>query len=315
MTAPKETTHSAARPLVERQTLALSALILLGFGCVVGLSRWIEAHRPPVDARYEEERLYLTGTTLKRISLGFNGLVADWYWMRSLQYVGRKIINYQGEIQIDDLSPLNPHLLAPLLDTVTTLDPAYMAAYEYGAIVLPAINDQDAIKLLEKGIKANPSAWRLYHHLGYIYWQRDDYKTASAVYGEGAKLPGAPAWMQAMSARMAAEGGSRNTAREMYTRMREQADDPQVKRMAELRLLQIDSFDERDIIRRVLADHRARAGRCASSWKEVAGALRAARLPTDASGAPLDPSNAPYVLVKDGCDVDLDWRVSKIPYK
>ena len=314
MTAPNETLQAtAARPRIERQTLVLSALILLGFVGVIVTARLLEAHRPAVDARYEEEQLYLTGTTLTRMSLGFNGLVADWYWMRSLQYVGRKALK-QERIQLDDLSSLNLKLLAPLLDTVTTLDPKYMAAYGYGAVVLPSINDEDAIKLLEKGIRANPSAWQLYHHLAYIYWQRGDYRKASEIYGEGAGLAGAPSWMRQMSARMAAEGGSRTTAREMYTRIYEQADDPQVRKLAQLRLLQIDSFDERDVIRRVLADYRARNARCPSSWKEVTGALRAARLRTDISGAPVDPANTPYLLVKEGCDVDLDPR-SQVPYK
>jgi hypothetical protein len=98
--------------------------------------------------------------------------------------------------------------------------------------------------------------------------------------------------------------------------MREQADEEQIRVMAELNLMRIDSLDERDAIRRVLADHAARAGRCPSAWREVAASLRAARLRLDASeDAPLDPSNVPYVLVKGGCDVDLDPRNSKVPYK
>ena len=302
--------HSQAKG----QTVALVLLILIGIAGAVALSRWMERHRPPVDASLEEERLYVTGAIAKRMSLGFSGLVADWYWMRSLQYVGRKVLAYQGEIQLDDLSALNLQLLPQLLDTATTLDPQFMAPYEYGAVVLPAINDQDAVALLEKGIKANPSAWRLYHHLGYIYWQREDYHRASEIYSAGAKLPGAPQWMQEMSARMAAEGGSRDLARTIYQRMYEQADDPQVKKTIERRLLQIVSFEQRDVIRRLLADFGARAGRCVSSWREIAPALRAARLQLDASGAPLDPANTPYVLAKDGCDVDLDPR-SLVPYR
>jgi tetratricopeptide (TPR) repeat protein len=292
----------------------LLAIIALGFVCVVGLSRWMDEHRPPVDSIVEEERLYMTGAAIKRMSLGFNGLVADWYWMRSLQYVGRKALDHEGRFQLDDLGPLNLKLLAPLLDTATTLDPEFIAVYEYGAVVLPAINDEHAIALLKKGIAANPSAWRLYHHLGYIYWQRGDYQTASETYAAGAKLPAAPAWMEQMSARLLAEGGDRATAREMYERMRDEADDEQVKHLAELRLLQIRSFDERDVIRRALTDYAERKGRCAASWKEVGEALRAARLRLDAAGAPLDPANTPYVLDKGGCDVDLDPR-SLVPYK
>jgi hypothetical protein len=69
------------------------------------------------------------------------------------------------------------------------------------------------------------------------------------------------------------------------------------------------------VIRRVLAAHRGRAGRCPSGWPEVAPALRAARIVTDQSGAPLDPSETPYLLTEAGCDVDLDWRASEVPYR
>ena len=311
----KDDSRNEARDARRRQTVMLSLVVLLGLASVAALNRWIETHRPPVDSSLEEEKLYVTGSAARRMSLSFNGLIADWYWMRSLQYVGRKIIAQGDKIQLDDLSALDLKLLYPLLDTATTLDPQFIAVYEYGGVVLPAINDEDAIKLLQKGIENNPTEWRLFHHLGYIYWQRKDYKAASETYNAGAGLPTAPAWMQAMGARMLAEGGSRDTAREIYTRIYEQADDETIKHMAELRLLQLDSFEERDVIRKTLHEYAARYGRCVSDWRDLIPQLRTARLPLDnQTGAPLDPAGTPYVLVKDTCDVDLNPS-SPVPYK
>lgn len=292
----------------------LLLVVFIGLAGVVGLSRLIDSRRPSIDAKIEEEQLYVNGTTVKRISLGFNGLAADWYWMRSLQYVGRKVLTTTRAIQLDDLGQLNVKLLAPLLDTATTLDPEFMEPYEYAAVVLPAVNVADAIRITRKGIAANPSAWRLYQHLGYIYWQQRDFKAASEAYGQGATLPGAPHWMEAMKAQMLVTGGSRGTARQIYERMYDETDDSNVREMARRRLLQIQSFGERDEIRRVLGEYAAREQRCASSWKDVSNFLRRAGLPLDASGAPLDPANAPYRLVKAGCDVELDSR-SEVPQK
>jgi hypothetical protein len=120
--------------------------------------------------------------------------------------------------------------------------------------------------------------------------------------------------MQMMSARMAAEGASRETAREIYRRMYEESTDTQVRALIEARLLQIISFDERDVIRRVLNDYALRnGGRCAASWKDVSSVLvRIEGLRFDASGVPVDPMGAPYALVSGGCDVDLS-EASKIP--
>jgi hypothetical protein len=124
----------------------------------------------------------------------------------------------------------------------------------------------------------------------------------------GARVAGAPAWMAAMSAQMSAKGGSRETARAIYEVMLRTADDEHMKLLAFRRLVQLQSLDERDALRRLLSANREPAGRCPADWRELAPALRAARLKTDATGAPLDPTGAPYKLLADKCDVELGER-------
>lgn len=295
------------------KTLALGLVVVIGMMCAALLVRRLDKLRPPEDPNAIDESLYVNGKTARRISLGFNGLAADWYWMRSLQYVGRKIIN-DNDVPLDNLGLLNLKLLAPLLDTATTLDPEFIDPYEYAAIVLPSINVNEAIRITQKGIEANPNEWRLYHHLGYIYWQQHDYQAASEYYGRGAQIAGAPPWMEAMKAKMAADGGSRSTAREIYTRMYEGSADEKVKDMARKHLLQLDSLDQRDGLRKLFAAYQSRTGKCPHSWKEVEPVFRALRIEVDASGAPLDPSGMPYVLRAGACEVDLDPK-SEIPVK
>jgi len=238
--------------------------------------------------------------------------------MRSLQYVGGKIVNYEdahgGRFNLNDLSSLDLRLLPSLLRMATTLDPQFLEPYYYGALVLPDIDSNEAIALLKRGIAANPNQWRLYQHLGYIYWQQHDYERASEVYDAGSKLSGAPLWMIAMSARMKAEGGAPQAAREMYLHIREVSDDITIRHMVEKQLMRLDSLDEREKIRRALSDYSARAGHCPLTWKEIGPALRAAGLRVDASGAPLDPSAMPYHLSKGGCDVELD-EYSQVPHR
>src|SRR5690349_8870043 len=190
---------------MNRQTLYLSFVLVAGMAATVLLARSSDALRPAPDPNAIDESLYLNPTTARRMSLAFNGLVADWYWMRSLQYVGKKIISVPEDVPIDDLGQLNLKLLAPLLDTATTLDPEFLNPYEYAAVVLPAVDVQEAIRITRKGIDANPAAWRLYHQLGYIYWQQKDYAAASDIYRRGAEIPDAPPWMTAMTAKMAAD--------------------------------------------------------------------------------------------------------------
>ena len=299
-----------------RRDLLLILTIVVGLSAAALITRWNDEHGRTARSQFAEEQLYLSGSTMKRLTLSFNGVAADWYWMRSLQYVGGKIVNYEdshgGRFDVNDLSSLDLRLLPSLLRMATTLDPQFLEPYYYSAFVLPDIDRDEAIALLNSGIAANPNEWRLYQHLGYIYWQHHDYAKASEVYAAGARLPDAPPWLVAMSARMKAEGGAGQAAREMYAHLYEASDDLNVKRMVDKQLMRLDSLDDREKIRHTLSDYAAHIGRCAQSWREVSAALRATGLRVDASGAPLDPGNTPYHLVKGGCDVDLDER-SQVP--
>jgi tetratricopeptide (TPR) repeat protein len=292
----------------------LILVIIAGLAAAALLTRLNDPHHNDAAAQFAEEPLYLNGPAMKRITLAFNGVAADYYWIRSLQYVGRKIVNFEDThadgFNLNDLSVLDLRTLPSLLRMATTLDPQFMEPYYYGAVILPDINPDEAISLLNHGIQANPDQWRLYQHLGYIYWQRHDYAKASEVYAAGARLSGAPPWMTAISARMKAQGGSRSAAREMYRHLGEASNDEDVKEMVTKQIMRLDSLNERELIGKAL--RAAANGRCVSTWREVAVTLRAGGLRLDASGAPLDPSGTPYRLTKNGCDVDLAEE-SKVP--
>jgi tetratricopeptide (TPR) repeat protein len=205
-----------------------------------------------------------------------------------------------------------------MLDNASDLDPQFMAVYSYGASVLPAIDPQQAIALTEKGIAANSEAWRLYQYLGYIHWRLKDFERAAEVYEAGAKIGGAPPFMLQMAAAMRTQGGSRDTARAMYQQMYEEAEDQQSRSNAELRLMELDSLNERDAINDVLARVRKQTGQCPSNPGEVLPLLRGIRLPDknqfrlNAEGQLADPLGVPYVLDRERCVVELG-KDSKIP--
>ncbi|MCA1558489.1 MAG: hypothetical protein LC731_08120, partial [Acidobacteria bacterium] len=297
MTTPSANAPVKARTHGFEETAWLLALLVFGLLGAVAVARSTE-QRPKLASQTipVEEQLYLKGPSAKRMSLAFNAIMADWYWMRSLQYVGRKALQHE-RIRIDNLSELDLKLLAPLLDTASTLDPKFMAVYEYGAVVLPTVSDTDedeaAIALLKKGIAANPEAWRLYHHLGYIYWQRGDFKSASEAYGAGARVEGAPAWMKSMEANMLAHGTSPEMARAIYWRMLEESKDEQVKAIAQYRLAQVDSLEERRLITNAIDFYRSQTGgRCPPAWRDINRELSALqrfkKLRLDETGTPLD---------------------------
>ncbi len=303
------------------QTIFALAVIVCGFAAVFGLSRFVEANRPAPPAGYEDSDLAVQGARLKGYALGFEGLLADWYWMKSLQYIGDKILKTERAIRIDDMRELNPRLLYPYLDNATTLDPKFTSVYEYGATILPAIDNEQAIKLGEKSIKDNPNQWRLYHYLGFTYWRSKNYEKAAEVYERGSQIAGAPDFMRLMAAKMKSEGGSREIARHIYRQMLVDAADPSLKENAALRLLELESLDERDAIRKVTDEFKIKNNRCPANWREVFPALKDVRVSNDRPlrfdkfFSPVDPTDAPYLLeTRDGkCEPAVNFQISKIP--
>jgi tetratricopeptide (TPR) repeat protein len=295
--------------------LALTLVVVLGFTGAVAMAGVLDARRPPLPPALADEAPYLAPSTARQLALGFDGLAADWYWLNALQYIGRKIeeqanlkkpMQFEQAVQLDRIKAVNPQVLVRLFDMITTLDPRFTAVYEFAAVVLPAVDVQAAITLLEKGIRENPTEWYLHQQLAYIYWQRGDNLAAADAFRRGARMTTAR-WMEHMADNIQAKGDDPQVARAMYARMYEQAQDEQVKQWARRRLMELQSLEERTAIRRVLSAFAAEQKRCPRDWREVSGALATAGLPVHPQGPPLDPSGAPYLLVLSplGCDVTL----------
>ncbi|HTO10305.1 MAG TPA: hypothetical protein VMQ51_01950 [Candidatus Binatia bacterium] len=301
---------SAAR----RRDLALVLVVVLGFAGAVGMARVLDRGQAARRAAVVDEAPYLAPATARRLALGFDGLAADWYWLNALQYIGRKIqeqartsrLGLEQAVQLDRIKAVNPQVLVRLFDMITTLDPRFTAVYEFAAVVLPAVDVEAAIRLLEKGIRENPTEWYLHQQLAYIYWQRGDNLAAADAFRRGARMSPAR-WMAHMADSIEAKGDDPKVARAMYARMYEQAQDEQVKEWARRRLMELRSLEERGAIRRVLADFAAEQKRCPRDWRELGAALTAAGLKLLPQGPPLDPSGTPYLLVLSplGCDVTL----------
>lgn len=297
-----------------------AVIVVVGLVVVGYLSDLVEENRVTMPPAYADSDLAFQGKYLRGYALGTEGMIADWYWINSLQYIGGKFVNSTADyIDINDLSSFNPRLLYPYLDNATELDPKMVAAYTYGATMLPAIDRSQAIALTEKGIRNNPDNWRLYHLLGYIYWKSNDFEKAAQAYDRGLQTTDPPQFMKMMAALMRTQGGSRGTARAMYQQMLEGTPDEQTRSNAEFRLSELDSLDERDAIRQAIKQFREKNGSCPQSIRQLLPLLQTVELPSgkdfriDKDRNIVDPSDAPYLLDQQTCDVKLDPARTKMP--
>jgi hypothetical protein len=237
------------------------------------------------------EFLYVPeGSSLRRLCLGHEGLLANIYWTRAVQYFGRKRI---------DESP-RMDLLGPLLRIATDLDPQLLIAYRFGAIFLAekpprgAGKPEEALQFLRKGIVANPDYWRLWQDLGFIYyWDLKDYDAAARTYRAGSERPGAHQWMKVMAATVAAEGGAQSTSRLLWEQIYHEAENEAIRQNAEEHLAAFRAQNDLGQLDALLEEFARRAGRAASSWQDLMalGMIRE---------VPRDPTGVRYRIGRDG---------------
>lgn len=275
-------------------------LAILFTGAVFTLNR-VEAARGK-EATLEDVLYLPSGKALKRLSLGYSGLLADIYWTRAVQYFGSKHLRHSTRYD----------LLYPLLDIATDLDPHIIVVYEAGSVFLSqkppegAGQPDKAVALIQKGIRENPEYWRLYFTLGFVhYMDRHDPKSAEEAFAKGAEVPGALPWMRVMAARMAEHSNERSTAAALWQGVLDNVGDKYVKQTARQHLASLQADTDIETLQHLIGIYHQRTGAFPGTWRDLerAGLLR---------GIPVDPSGDPYKLEPGGRVEVLD--ANKYPY-
>jgi tetratricopeptide (TPR) repeat protein len=281
MKSRRQTTFIASGCLVI--SLIISILVL----------RRVDQLRPQATL---DEVLYISSPkVLERASLGYNGLMADIYWTRTVQYFGQR--HYRSAQSYD--------LLAPLLEITTHLDPHLLVAYQFGASFLapqppngPGQPDR-AVQLIEYGIQHNPNEWRLYYNLGFVYYMElRDYAKAAEAFERGSRVPNAHPFLKLFAAQMAQHAGEYETARTLWIATYQSTRDVHIRSNAveHLRALKVDE----DVTRLQSAVTRfgERTGRLPSSMSELALAERLQVIPGDPDGNPYKLTSQGRILVE-----------------
>ena len=238
-----------------------------------------------------EEVLYLSSPkVLKRASLGYDGLLADIYWTRAVQYFGGR----------HHAVAKSYNLLYPLLDITTHLDPQLVAAYQFGASFLAppppdgAGQPERAIQLMEYGVQNNPNDWKLYYDLGFVYYMNlKDYRKAADAFHRGSEVPNAHPFLRLLAAQMAEHSGEFDTARMMWSATYQNSQDRLIRQNAieHLRALRVD--EDVTHLQEAVTRFGERTGRLPANMSEL---VSSERLP----GIPLDPDGHAYRLTPEG---------------
>ena len=251
------------------------------------LTRAVDHLRPTAPL---QEMLYISSPKLlKRLCLGYDGLLADIYWTRTVQYFGRTHSRGEGTYK----------LLWPLLNITTQLDPHLIPAYEFGETFLVAKPPQGAgdpekaIELGRAGIQNNPNDWHLYYDLAFVYYDQKNYRDAAQAFLRGSELPNAHPFLKIMAAQMAQHGGDLNTARMMWNATLQTTHDALIRAnaAAHLRAIQVD--EDVTALEQLIQKYRDKTGHFPETFSDMvsAGLIK---------GIPLDPISRPYRLETGG---------------
>ena len=215
--------------------LLLLAALLLG-GAFTGTKvDALQARSALVDAR---ALIYLPSPEQARMmSLGFQQVSADWYWIKALQYftdVSQELNQYR--------------YLGDFLEVVVGIDPDFEYAYKFAGIAIPYdtgrlqfANTDRAISFLQRGVQRFPRNWELHFYLGfYLLNFRGDPAHAAEQFAAAAALPGSPPYLSRFAARLFSASGDLERGKVFAETMLASTTDPEEKAKLERRIHDIE---------------------------------------------------------------------------
>jgi len=287
-----------------RQTKVLIGTALVAALALVPVLKSVDARGG--DTGPDPDLLYFSSpSVVKKMAMGYENLLADIYWLRTIQYFGRRNEADKREIRFKNLPTF--------LDITTTLDPGLMDAYRMGYIFLGedepvgAGKPEEAIRLLDKGIEANPEEWRLRLDKGFVYYiYLDDFQSAGHVWLEAGRRPESPEWMSHLAVETLSKGGSIDIARALWKQQYDESTREDVRENARNKLMSLQVAEDLWTLEYLLEQYRSDAGNYPESLAELASHI-SGKIPA------ADPLGTPYEYDPDSGEVRLS-ELSKVPY-
>jgi len=157
----------------------------------------------------------------RMLALGFEPVIADYYWVQALQVVGSRIAK-QGD----------GTLVRDLVDLVLELDPWVDHPYRFAALWLDRSLDEvrHANRVLEQGIAYHPDEWRNRFYLGYNHFLHlGDNQRAAEVLESALAFEEAPDYLGALVTRLKASADSLDAAALFLQQLVATTEDPYKK--------------------------------------------------------------------------------------
>jgi hypothetical protein len=151
-----------------------------------------------------------------------------------------------------------------------------------------------AVQLLAKGAQHNPEIWQLHFYLGFDHFYfLGNYKAAADAMARAAELPGRPAYVPLLAARLYAHAEEPGFALEFMNRMYELNKDEQIRGQLLMRIKDITVERDLQALNQAAAEFQRRHQRPPSDLSELVRAGLIPRVPDEPLGGRyyLDPND------------------------
>lgn len=215
---------------MQKLWVLLSMMIFLGLYPFVHEVAWSQREQIRQDAPVG---YLLPSRVTSLLSFGHEGLVSDFIFLKVATFVGG--VGLGG----GQISPSDWRAIEHGLDVVTDLDPYFVDPYflAEGLFAWDARQPEVANRLLGKGIGYRKSDWRLPYFAGFnSFYFLGDYSRGAEYLARAAKIPGAPAFLGPLSARLYYYGGQSRTAILFLRGMLAEVNDEQMRLRLQKRL-------------------------------------------------------------------------------
>jgi len=159
--------------------------------CLVPLTVWLHAGVASSLKRLhggEEFAFIPSAQAVRLVALGYDQLLADFYWLAFVSYIGDGVARSHDQSVLAD----------KYLELVSSLDPHFTQPYWYCAFTIGSAQKRPlrANEIIQRGIRANPNNWYLPYIAGInMYLYAHDEVSAAKYYMVASKFPDAPSWL------------------------------------------------------------------------------------------------------------------------
>jgi hypothetical protein len=260
-----------------RKPVTILLVVMLG-SAAFGISRVgaVLDQRRYADDVIEELTYFPSGRFMELADLGFGSVVADGMWLRGIQYYG-------AHRKSDRAYPLAEHIFS----TITDLDPQFISAYRFGALVLSQDvgATADAVDLLRKGIRNNPDTWEIPFDLGFIYFvDGNDWAKAAHYFRFASRAPDAPEITKRFTAFAYRKAGKTELSRALWEELYASTSNSVIRDAANFAIKNIDLDETAGNLQQAVASFHKTTGRFPASLAEVARAGLTGAVPRDPFG-------------------------------